>query len=153
MILCFLWGLAVAAPLSPDEAVAAALASHPAIARAEADRLAAEGAARQSALLSQNPEIQARYGLIGERVEGSVEQPLSITGEGLAQRRSAAAQVDAAGATADRIRLTVAAEVRRAYVEAIVAHQRADLSQAAFDLSSRELAARPARDRRRGRPR
>ncbi|HND34654.1 MAG TPA: TolC family protein, partial [Myxococcota bacterium] len=83
-MLLLLLGLAQATPLSPDAAVAAALSSNPSLARAEAELNAARGAARQSALFRENPEIQAGYGLVGGRFDISLEQPLSLTGEGLA---------------------------------------------------------------------
>ena len=80
----FLLGAALAAPLSPDDAVAAALASNPGVARADAELTAAKGASRQSGFLRENPEIDAGYAIVGDKIDVSIGQPLSISGEGLA---------------------------------------------------------------------
>ncbi|MFZ5480814.1 MAG: TolC family protein [Myxococcota bacterium] len=145
MFLHLLLGAALAASLSPDEAVTAALAVNPDVARAEADLSAARGSSRQTALLRENPEVEGSYSLAGDRIEGSVGQPLSLTGEGLADHRSARARVAAAEAAAQRARLTIAAETRSAYVDAVVKHRIAALSRAAFELASRQLTATEAR--------
>ena len=140
-MLFLLFGVALAAPLSPDEAVGAAVSSHPDIAVAEAAVTSAKGSARQSAFLRENPDVDVDYGLTGDRVGASLSQPLSLTGEGLADHRSALARLAAAESGLERARLEVAADTRRAYVEAVVAHRAAMLAQAAFDLASRQISA------------
>lgn len=142
-----LLGAALAAPLSPDDAVIAALSSNPSIAAAEAELEAATGATRQSALLRENPAVDAGYSVVGGRLDLSVSQPVSLTGAGRADHKSALARQAAAEAALTRRRLEVAAETRRAYVEAVVAHQVADLAQQAFDLATRQLAATAERVR------
>lgn len=146
MFLFFL-GVAFAAALSPDNAVAAALASNPDVARAEAALLAAKGAARQSGFLRENPVVDVGYGLVGDKVDVSVGQPLSLTGEGMADHKSARARVAAAEAGVTRTRLEVAAETRDAYIAAVVAEQDVGLAQQAFDLATRQLAATESRVR------
>lgn len=143
----FLLGSAFAAPLSPDDAVAAALASNPDVARADAELSAAKGASRQSGFLRENPEIDAGYALVGDKIDVSIGQPLSISGEGLAAHKSARARVAAAEAGLTRTRLAVAAESRGAYIEAVVAHQGATLARQAFELAGRQLTATEARVR------
>lgn len=136
---------ALAAPLSPNDAVVAALASNPDIARADAERGAAQGAARQSAFLRENLSVEGGYALVGDRLDVTVSQPISVTGEGMADNRSARARLDAAKASVERARFVVAAEVRSAYVDAVVAHQRAALAGDAFELATRQLEVATAR--------
>lgn len=142
-----LLGVALAAPLTPDDAVAAALASNPDVARADGELAAAKGASRQSVFLRENPEIDAGYAVVGDKVDLSIGQPLSVTGEGAADHKSQRARVAAAEASATRTRLEVAAETRTAYVEAVVARDGAKLARQAFDLASRQLSATEARVR------
>ena len=139
-MLLLLFGVALAAPLSPDDAVVAALASNPELSAAEAALSSAEGAARQSSFLRHNPEVDGGYGLVGDRVSVSLTQPLSLSGEGLADHKSARAELAAAEAGVHRTHLQVAATTRRAYIETVVAHRAAVLAQAAFDLASRQIA-------------
>ncbi|MFZ5481325.1 MAG: TolC family protein, partial [Myxococcota bacterium] len=121
--------------LTPDEAVAAALANDPTLAEAEARLAAAKGERAASTWLRHNPSVEARVG--DGRVEVEAMQPISITGEGLAAGRSARAEVEAAEAGLARARLVAAAEARRAYVRAAAAE--ADL---AVSASEREAAAK-----------
>lgn len=146
-MLIILLGMALAAPLSPDAAVAAALSSNPDLARAEGELGSAQGAARQSALLRENPEIQAGYGLVGGRFDLSLNQPLSLTGEGLADHRSQRARVRANEAALGRVRLELAAQTRTAYVEAVVARQLRVLAEQFFELATRQLEATGSRVR------
>lgn len=143
----FLLGAALAAPLSPDDAVAAALAANPDVARADAELTAAKGASRQSGFLRENPTIDAGYAVVGDKIDVSVGQALSISGEGLAAHKSARARVAAAEAGLTRTRLEVAAEVRIAYVETVVAQHGARLARQAFDLATRQLSATESRVR------
>ncbi len=140
-----LFGVAMAAPLTPDEAVSLGLSTHPEVARAEAEHSAARGEARQTLLFQENPELAAGYGLLGERLEAEISQPLSLTGEGLAAHRAAVARLEATEFGLARARLAAAAEIRRAWVEAAVAHGRANLLAENFELSTRLLRATEAR--------
>lgn len=132
---------ALGAPISPDEAVASALASNPGIALAEGALAVANGLSRQSAFLGANPEFEFGYALVGERVDASLAQQVSLSGEGIAAHRSALVQAAAATARLERARLDAAATTRSAYVVAVVAHRTAGLAQAAFDLASRQVTA------------
>lgn len=134
-----LLGAALAAPLSPVDAVTAALVSNPQIVTAEAALSSAEGAARQSAFFRENPEVEAGYGLVGERVDLSLSQPFSLSGEGRQDHKSARAEVAAAESGLKRSRLDVAASTRVAYVEAVVAHRVATFATAAFTLATRQI--------------
>lgn len=138
-MLLLLFGVAHAAPLSPDDAVVAALASNPGVARAGAEFAAAKGAARQSAFLRENPEIQGGYGLADGRVDLAVSQPLSLTGEGLADHDSQRARLAAAEAAAERTRLVVAAETRNAYVDATIAREEAAGASASYEAAEERL--------------
>ncbi len=140
-----LFGVAMAAPLTPDGAVSLGLSTHPEVARAEADLTAARGEARQTLLFQENPELAAGYGLLGERLEAEISQPLSLTGEGLAAHRAAVARLEATEFGLARARLAAAAEIRRAWVEASVTHGRAELLAENFELSTRLLRATEAR--------
>lgn len=143
----FLVGVALAAPLSPDDAVVAALASNPDVARAESELTAAQGAARQSSFLRENPDIDVGYAVVGDKIDLSVGQSLSLSGEGMADHKGARARMAAAEAGVTRARLEVAAETRSAYIEAVVAQQGAALARQAFDLATRQLAATESRVR------
>ncbi len=146
-LLYLLCGGALAASLSPDDAVAAALSSNPDLAVAQAELTAASGNVRQSSFFRENPEVEGGWAVIGDRLDASVSQALSITGEGLADHRSARARRSAAEAGVRRARLEVAADTRAAYVEAVLAHQTAGFAKAGFDLASHQLAATEARVR------
>lgn len=125
------------APLEPDQAVRVALDLHPAVVEAEANLTEARGDLRAATLFRENPDLAARLGTDGARRELEVSQPLSLTGEGLAARRSAAAMVEATEASLRRARVEAAAEVRHAWVACAVAVQAALLAREAFDLASR----------------
>lgn len=134
-----LLGAALAAPLSPVDAVAAALVSNPQIVAAEAALYSAEGRARQSAFFRENPEVEAGYGLVGDRVDLSLTQPVSLSGEGRFDHTSARALIAAAESGLQRSRLDVAASTRVAYVEAVVAHRAATFAASAFTLATRQI--------------
>lgn len=146
-LLYLLFGAALAAPLSPSDAVSAALSSHPALAQAEAELAAAKGASRQSAFLQQNPEIEAGYAVVGDRIDASISQALSLSGEGLNGHASARDRVSAAEAGLKRAKLQIAADTRVAYVSAVVAHRTAALAGASFELATRQLTATEAKVR------
>ncbi|MDP2316291.1 MAG: TolC family protein [Pseudomonadota bacterium] len=129
--------LAVAAELTPSEAVRAALANDPELAARRADVEAATGLRRESGFLRYNPEVDLSVSTDGSRLTGSIVQPLSITGEGFSAARSARAGLDAAEAGAERARFETAAATRRAYARAVVARE-----QLRFAENDRELLAR-----------
>lgn len=131
------WSSALAAPLSPDGAVALALPVHPEVARAEAELATARGESRETLIFRENPEIDGAYGLTGDRLEASASQALSLTGEGLAAHRSARARLAAAESALQRARLEAASEVRHAWIAAVVAGQSAALAADAFALAVR----------------
>lgn len=138
-MLIFFAGLALATPFSPDDAVAAALESNVDVASAEGELTAAKGASRQSAFLRENPEIDVGYALVGDRIDASVSQPLSLSGEGINDHASARARLAAAEAGLTRAKLRVAAETRRAYAVAVVAHRASSLAAGSFELATRQL--------------
>jgi len=137
------WLLAVgaspasAAPLSPDEAVVAALNLHPDVQLADAERLAAEGARTQSSVFLYNPTVMGRISVDGRRGMAMLSQPLSISGEGWHARAEARNEVEAASANLTRAQLIAAADVRRAYVRAAVASAQVRVAQQGVELSSR----------------
>ncbi|MES2644234.1 MAG: TolC family protein [Myxococcota bacterium] len=127
-------GTATAAPLSPDDAVRAALRHDPTLARAEADLLAAQGALRAASGPRHNPHVEAR--VAAAYVELEAVQPLSVTGEGFAAARSARGERDAAASDLRRARLEAAARARLAWADAAVASGRAQLAAQALDLAT-----------------
>ncbi len=142
-LLLLFTGAASAAPLSPDDAVRAALQHDPTLGHAEADLLAAKGALRASSGPRQNPHFEARAA--GSYLEVEAVQPLSLTGEGFAASRSARAERDAAELSLGRARLETAARARLAWADAAVASGRARLSSQALDLATRLREATEAR--------
>jgi outer membrane protein TolC len=120
MLVCLGWA-ALAAPLTADEVVAAALSRDPALAEAEANVLAAEGERCASTGLRHDPTLQARVGFGLPQHEASLTQPLSLSGEGLAAAKAADASLKAALAQRDRRRLEVAAAARKGMIWAIAA--------------------------------
>ena len=110
-----------AVSLSPDHAVALALAAHPVLHAAEAALSTAEASRSASSVFLYNPRVDAWGTPDGSRAELSVGQPLSVTGEGWHARSGARAAVQSADASLSRSRREVAAAVRRAYIDAAVA--------------------------------
>lgn len=141
----FLFGVAMAAPLTAVDAVRLGLPAHPSVAAAEAEHIAARGEARQTLLFQDNPSLSVGYGLGGDRLDADLAQPLSLTGEGLAARQAASLRVEATAYALERARLVAAAEIRAAWVEAVVAHERAALLAENFELATRLLRATEAR--------
>lgn len=146
-LLFLLFATAQAASLSPGEAVAAALLSHPSLAQSQAEWDAARGAARSSAFLRENPEVDVGYALVGDRVDASISQGVSVSGEGIHASASARARRTAAEATLERTKLRVSAETRTAYITAVVAHRAASLAGTSFELATRQLTATEAKVR------
>lgn len=109
------------ASLRPDRAVTLALTAHPDLLAAEAAVQTSRASRAQSALFLSNPSASGWSAIDGSRIEGSVSQPLSLTGEGWHARRGAALRVQANEAVRGRTARRLAAQVRQAYVDAVVA--------------------------------
>lgn len=122
MIVSWLLGVALAAPVPVEGVVAAALLHDPALAQAEAALVAAQGARKaERGLLRIDPTVEARLGFGLAQHELSFTQPVSLSGEGLAAVQAADAALRAAEADRDRRRLVVAADARRRLIRAIAA--------------------------------
>ena len=73
----------------------------------------------------------------GARAELGVGQPLSLSGEGWHARRALRFSVDATGASVDRTRRELAAAVRVAYVDAVIASGVVQVAQEGSELAAR----------------
>jgi outer membrane protein TolC len=82
-----------AAPLTPDETVRSALERDPSLLAARADVIAAEGALRAATFLRSNPYVSVETSLTSDLSGASLQQPISVSGEGLPARRAARANV------------------------------------------------------------
>ena len=125
----------VAAAMTPDEAVKAALAHDPALAAAEASVEAGKGSLAGASWLRENPRVNGRVG--DERLELEASQAVSLSGEGLSAARSARAALDSAEATRDRARLLTAAGARRAWLSAAVASTDVEIATAELTGATR----------------
>ncbi len=123
--------------LLPDQAVALAVAAHPDLRAAEAALSTAEASRSASALFLSNPSTNAWATPDGSRAELGIGQPLSLTGEGWHARRGARFSVDARSVTLERTRRQLAAAVRRAYIDAVVAAGVVDVARDGSDLAGR----------------
>ncbi|MFT7519937.1 MAG: cobalt-zinc-cadmium efflux system outer membrane protein [Kiritimatiellia bacterium] len=112
---------ALAALVAPQEVVDATLNNAPSVISAEARVEAAKGARHQSTGPRYNPQVQVGLGVNGGRLEGQVIQPLSLTGEGMLDRRASGAELEAAEAALARERLEMAAAARLAYARLALA--------------------------------
>ena len=131
------FGAAFAASLSPDEVVRAALAQDPALARAEAEVTAAEGALRAATGLRHDPTLEARLGFGLTQHEVSLSQPFSFSGEGRAAAQAARAGLEAAEAERAQRRLEVAAAARLGMIEVIDAQAEVARAKEAVVLTQR----------------
>jgi outer membrane protein TolC len=120
------------AALNADDVVRQALLRHPDLVAARGDVAAATGRREQLSVFIENPEISVGVAVAGGLVQGTVNQPLSITGEGWHARRWASAGFDAVDADARRVALRVAAEARVVYARAITTRERWELSAEAL---------------------
>lgn len=120
--------------ISVQEVVDAALAHDPAVARAEASLVAAQGRERAASGLRANPTLEARVGSNGD-AEIGIGQPVSLTGEGIAAREAARLEVQAAEATLSRQRLETAAAARALLVEAVHADQAEALARESLAIA------------------
>lgn len=127
-----------AAPLDADAVVASALRRSPDVLEAEARVSAARGDVSATWFLMNNPVADGALSPDAASGDAQIVQPLSLTGEGLAARRQARQELDAATAGAERARLVAAAEARGALVDAIVARQQTTLASDVF-AATRDL--------------
>ncbi len=142
----WLWiGAALAAPVSPDAVVAATLDHSMEVATAEARVETARGARAQATGPRANPEVQVGVGVDGSRVQGQVVQPVSLTGEGIQDRRAASAELEAAEAALERARFEAAAEARRAYARLALAEAELRIAEKQLEGATRLRAAAEAR--------
>ncbi len=130
-------GMALA--MSPDEAVAAALAHDPTLAAAAARVEAGKGALVGASGLRQNPHVNGRVGADVWEVEAS--QAFSVSGEGMAASKAARAALEAAEAAWARARLETAVAARRAWVRAAVAAADVGITVEELDGATRLRAA------------
>lgn len=136
---------ALAAPVSPTTVVGAALEKDPLVVAAQARVEAAKGGRQQSAGPRYNPVVQLGVALDGTRIQGQVVQPLSVTGEGLFDRRAAGAELDSATAALARARLEAAARARRGYAQLALAEADLNIAQRQLAGASRLRGAAEAR--------
>jgi len=109
------------ASLPPDRAVALALTAHPDLRAAEAALATARAARSQASLFLSNPSATASSTPSGSRADLGVSQPFSLTGEGWHARRGASLRVSSTESSRARVGRVLAASVRTAYVDAVVA--------------------------------
>jgi outer membrane protein TolC len=145
MTLAWLASAVLAAPLTADDVVGAALARDPALAAAEAVVVAAEGIRRAATGLRHDPTLEARLGFGLQQHEVALTQPVSLSGEGLAAADAADATLRAAEAERDRRRLEVAADARRALIRAIAADAEVARADEVLRLATALRAAAEAR--------
>ncbi len=118
-----------AVPLTPDETVRSALERDPSLLAARADVIAAEGALRAATFLRTNPSVSVETSLTSDLSGASLQQPVSLSGEGLEARRAARARLDAAELAARRAAFVTAADARRALADAVAAEARARIAE------------------------
>ncbi len=126
-------------PLSPADAVHAALLIHPLVRQADASLQAAQGARSQAGSLRQNPQLSGSLSVDGTRAGAALSQPISATGEGLHARVATQGAVDAADSAQQRAHLVAASQVRTAYIAAVVATGRVRVASAGVELAERLL--------------
>lgn len=140
------WALPASAdPLTPDDAVRAALAHDPSFVAATSAVAAARADVRAATFLRENPTVSGEYSLTSDRLGAAIEQPISLTGEGLAARAAASRRFDAAEATRVRAALTTAAGARLAWAGAVGAEAHATLAAQIFEQSTARRVAVEAR--------
>lgn len=135
-----------AAPLTADDVVRSALTRHPDAVASDAAVRAAISDRRGVGLFLDNPEISGGLAVVGGLVQGTINQPLSVTGEGWHARSAAAAGVDAAEADAHRSALRVAAQARATLAWAITTRERWSLADEAMKQTTRLREAAEARE-------
>ncbi len=123
------------APLSAGDAAVAALERAPAVAEAAAAVRRADGARRAECGLRNDPTVRGAAAVVGEAWSVSALQPLSLTGAGRAACSAARRAHEATRSRLERQRIEVAAEARRAWVDAVTAGAREDLTAHAFEVA------------------
>ncbi len=123
--------------LSADEAVALMLAAHPLILQAETDVRIARGQRSSSALFLNNPSVGGWISLDAERLSLSVQQPVSVTGEGWHARATARHSLQSAELALQRTRRELAAQTRHAWMTASVATSRVAVLEEGAALAER----------------
>lgn len=139
MFSCPLWaglaalvGVASAQGLTAEDAARSALQHDPVYLTAVAAAEEADGHRRAATFLRANPTVAAEVSLVEPRWSASIEQPISLTGEGLARHDAARAAVDAAELDRERAALVSAAGARAAWVDVVVAEARRALASDAL---------------------
>jgi len=139
MIFCPLWaglvalvGDASAQGLTAEQAARSALARDPVYLSAVAATEEAEGLLRATSFLTSNPTVSTAVSLGTPRWSASVEQPVSLFGEGMARRAGAKAAVTSAALDRQRVALVVAAAARGAWADVAAAEARRRLSEDAL---------------------
>ena len=125
------------AELSPDRAVALAIQAHPDRIAAEADIARARAARRASAVMLANPIVIGFLTPGLDHGELRAFQPVSLTGEGWHERARARHATQAAGHRRDRTLHRLAARVRAAYIEAVVAAGQVEVARDGLALAER----------------
>lgn len=132
---------ALAADPLVDAFVACAVAHDPAVVQADSAVVIARGAATEARGLFENPEVQAGAAVVGGLVQGSVVQPISLSGAGRYTRRETQAALVASTADAERAALVASADARSLLVATAVAHASLRLSDLDLDGAARVRAA------------
>jgi len=139
---------ALAAPITTDEVVGAALQNSVDLATAQAEVERAGGVRQASGGFRENPELQVGVGLDGSRLQGQLTQPVSVTGEGVHARRAASAQLSAAEQRLRRVQLEVGANARslltrlsEAEASVAIAEQQLDGANRLREVAEARLAA------------
>lgn len=143
------WTLAaLAAPVTADEVVGAALLNSAELASAQAEVVRAGGIRRASGGFRENPELQVGVSVDGSRLQGQFTQPVSVTGEGLHARRAASADLTAAEQRLRRVQLEVGANARslltrlsEAEASVAIAEQQLDGANRLREVAEARLAA------------
>lgn len=146
-LLLGLWPAAAwAAPMTADDVVRSALSRHPDAVAASAAIPAAEAARREVGTFLENPEASVGVAVAGGLVQGTLNQPLSVSGEGWHARAAARAGLDAATSDARRTDLRVAAVARATYAWAVTTRERWELADQAMSQATRLREAVEARE-------
>ncbi len=135
-----------AAPLTADDVVRSALARHPDAVASAAAVPAAEARRREVGTFLENPEASVGVAVAGGLFQGTLNQPISLTGEGWYARSAATAGIDAAEGDARRTDLRVAAEARATYAWAVTTRERWQLADEAMQQATRLREAVEARE-------
>ncbi|MFZ5477162.1 MAG: TolC family protein [Myxococcota bacterium] len=139
MLSCPLWaglvalvGAASAQGLTAEDAARSALTHDPVYLSAVAAAEEAQGQLRAATFLQSNPTISTEVSVVEPRWSASVQQPISLSGEGLARHDAALAVVQAAAFDRQRAALVVAAEARAAWADLAAAEARRSLATEAL---------------------